>query len=333
MTADPTLIAPTAELPTKRLGIELLFLDLTTCTAAWARTPASRPRWTRSATCSTPPASKSRSNKILVELGRAGAGVALRELAHDPRRRPRRRARAARELVRLRGVHRRLRRSHRLPRLGLPRPGVHRAAGRDDRRGDPQHASTATRRGRRAASRQAYELPENLARFFAGKAAAAESACCEPPSRRPAARPRPRRTAAAPNTSGMRVPVSAPRLRRAARRRRGMGRAARTVAGVHRAPHAGSDTAEDILQDVLLRIHRHADELDTLRRCARGSFRSRATRSPITTAARRCDENSPPASTSPARATASDRVRSGRAAERARGLPAAAGAAAPGALP
>ena len=31
MTADPTLIAPTAELPTKRLGIELLFLDLTTC--------------------------------------------------------------------------------------------------------------------------------------------------------------------------------------------------------------------------------------------------------------------------------------------------------------
>ena len=31
MTADPTLIAPTAEPPTKRLGIELLVLDLTTC--------------------------------------------------------------------------------------------------------------------------------------------------------------------------------------------------------------------------------------------------------------------------------------------------------------
>ena len=58
------------------------------------------------------------------------------------------------------------------------------------------------------------------------------------------------------------------------------------------------DAAEDVLQEVMLRIHRHAGELEDSQRLVRGFIRSPATRSPTTTGAQWCGENSPPASSS-----------------------------------
>jgi hypothetical protein len=57
------------------------------------------------------------------------------------------------------------------------------------------------------------------------------------------------------------------------------------------------DIAEDILQDVMLRVHRHAGELEHGRRSARGSTKSRETRSPTTTEGRRSVANGPQGST------------------------------------
>ena len=88
-----------------RLRIELLVLDLTTCRRCLGANASLEAALDAAGVDVT-------AEKILVSSAEQSRAVALRDLSHDPRPWPRRRARAAREFVRLGSLHRRLRRSH-----------------------------------------------------------------------------------------------------------------------------------------------------------------------------------------------------------------------------
>ena len=322
--AQPALIS-------RKLRIEFLFLDLTTCTRCLgtARSLASALEVARETLEAA--GVEVELDKVLVASEEQAPALrfvsspTIRVDGHD----------LALELRESScgsgGLHRRLRRSDRLPRLGLPRPRVHRAAGGDDRGRDPE---TRLRPPAPAArqSPEAYALPENLARVFAGKAAQRRAAVSRP-SRRRAARPRPRRTAAAPTIRRDAGAGERPaRCRRAARRRADMAMSC-GPAGLHRPQLRTATPSKTSCRRPCSASTTTPTSSSTSRRCAHGCSRSLGTPSPITTGARRFDANSPWASTSPARAAVAERARSGRTEKRARGLPRPTAAAARSALP
>ena len=94
----------------------------------------------------------------------------------------------------------------------------------------------------------------------------------------------------------------------------------RVLAFVSRRVRSRED-AEDIAQEVMLRIHRHSADLEHVDRMARGCTGSPPTRSPTTTAGRRdasCRPGRPPTSRSSSRASGA-RLAGAGARRRARG--------------
>ena len=119
------------------LEIEFLFLDLTTCSRCLGADRSLASALTVVGEVLAASGVEVEVTKVLVDSEEQARALRFRELADDSRRWPGCRAGAAGELVRIGGLHRRLRRANRLPGVGPPRPGVHRTAGRDDRRCDP----------------------------------------------------------------------------------------------------------------------------------------------------------------------------------------------------
>ena len=125
-----TIVSSSVSEPTatsaEKLIIDFLFLDLATCTRCRGTDRSLEAGLAAVGDVLAAAGMKVEVRKVHIRSAGRGSGVAVRVVSDRPDQRRRHRRRAAGELVRLRGLRQRLRRPHRLSRLGVRRARIHR---------------------------------------------------------------------------------------------------------------------------------------------------------------------------------------------------------------